>query len=53
MNDASSPNIRNVWVENLEIELPIISDLLEKYPYVAMVRITHKNKSLINLIMIL
>jgi hypothetical protein len=34
-----SPNIRNVWVENFEVELPIISDLLDKFPYVAMVSI--------------
>jgi hypothetical protein len=30
-------NIKNVWVENFERELPIISDLLDKYPYIAMV----------------
>ena len=35
-NDA--PCIKNVWVDNFEEELPIISDLLEKYPYIAMVR---------------
>ena len=30
-------NIRNVWFENFEAELPVISELLEKYPYIAMV----------------
>lgn len=30
-------NIKNVWLENFEEELPIISELLDKYPYVAMV----------------
>jgi hypothetical protein len=29
--------IKNVYFENLETELPVISDLLEKYPYIAMV----------------
>ena len=38
LNEGGSTNIRNVWVENFEIELPIISELLDKYPYVAMVR---------------
>jgi len=32
------PSIKNVWYDNFEEELPIISDLLEKYPYIAMVR---------------
>jgi len=35
MNDV--PSIKNVWFENFEDELPVISDLLEKYPYIAMV----------------
>lgn len=30
--------IKNVYFENLETELPLISDLLDKYPYIAMVR---------------
>lgn len=34
-----APNIRNVWVENLEDELPIISDLLDQFPYVAIVKL--------------
>lgn len=38
MNDV--PSIKNVWYENFEDELPIISELLEKYPYIAMVN-TH------------
>ncbi|CDW81835.1 caf1-domain-containing protein [Stylonychia lemnae] len=33
---SETSNIRNVWVENFEIELPIISELLDKFPYVAM-----------------
>lgn len=28
--------IRNVWFDNFEDELPVISALLEKYPYIAM-----------------
>lgn len=28
--------IKNVWLENFEDELPVISELLERYPYVAM-----------------
>ena len=42
MNEGGTTNIRNVWVENFEIELPIISELLDKYPYVAMVSVIHK-----------
>ena len=34
---AEVPSIKNVWFENLEEELPIISELLDKYPYIAMV----------------
>lgn len=29
--------IKNVYFENLETELPIISELLDKFPYIAMV----------------
>ena len=32
------PSIKNVWYDNFEDELPIISELLEKFPYIAMVR---------------
>lgn len=35
--DTDTPSIKNVWFDNFELELPIISELLEKYPYVAMV----------------
>ena len=28
--------IKNVWLDNFEDELPVISELLERYPYVAM-----------------
>lgn len=34
--------IKNVWFDNFEDELPIISELLEKYPYIAMVSISHQ-----------
>jgi hypothetical protein len=37
-NDPTdTPSIKNVWFDNFETELPFISELLEKYPYVAMV----------------
>ena len=35
--DTDTPSIKNVWFDNFELELPVISELLEKYPYVAMV----------------
>ena len=35
--ETDTPSIKNVWFDNFEIELPIISELLDKYPYVAMV----------------
>jgi hypothetical protein len=35
-------SIKNVWIENLEEELPIISELLEKYPYIATVKFYSK-----------
>lgn len=36
MDDENS-NIRNIWVHNFDDELAKISDILEKYPYVAIV----------------
>ena len=37
---GSHKMIRNVWMQNFETELAVISELLDKYPYVAMVRIS-------------
>lgn len=34
---TDTPSIKNVWFDNFETELPMIAELLEKYPYVAMV----------------
>lgn len=36
--DGRLVEIRNVWAHNLETEMVIIRDLVEEYPYVAMVR---------------
>ena len=36
--DVPKSQIKDVWFENLEIELPIISELLETYPYISVVR---------------
>lgn len=35
--DTDTPSIKNVWFDNFELELPVISELLDKFPYVAMV----------------
>lgn len=34
--ETDTPSIKNVWFDNFEVELPIISELLEKYPFIAM-----------------
>lgn len=31
------PAIREVWAENLEAEMVVLRDLVEQYPYLAMV----------------
>ena len=36
--DGKTIEIRDVWAHNLEEELENIRDIIEKYPYVAMVR---------------
>ena len=37
--DGRMVEIRNVWADNLETKMVIIRDLVEDYPYVAMVRL--------------
>ena len=36
--DGPKSQIKDVWFENLEVELPIITELLETYPYISVVR---------------
>ena len=54
-NDQLSPNqfrtsdgkvfeIRDVWMSNIDIEMENIRKILDKYPYVAMVFISHYSK---------
>lgn len=43
VNDAKY--IKEVWAENLEEEMAYLRDLVEEYPYLAMVKKTHKSLS--------
>ena len=36
--DGRLVEIRNVWADNLEREMGMIRELVERYPFVAMVR---------------
>jgi hypothetical protein len=42
--DGRQFEIREVWASNLEVEMKNIREVLENYPYVAMVRIVEKMK---------
>lgn len=42
VNDAKY--IKEVWAENLEEEMAYLRDLVEDYPYLAMVRKIHLKK---------
>lgn len=37
IDNLQQPNIRNVWVYNFEEELENISNLIDDYPFIAMV----------------
>lgn len=37
-SDGRLVEIRNVWADNVEAEMRVIRELVERYPYVAMVR---------------
>lgn len=42
VNDAKY--IKEVWAENLEEEMAHLRDLVEEYPYLAMVRYEHREE---------
>ncbi len=41
MSNGDKYIIREVWAANLEQEMAVIRDILEEYPYIAMVRYHH------------
>jgi len=38
---SDGPEIRDVWSANLEAEMENIRGLIDNYPFVALVRVTH------------